>query len=206
MKKAFYIIGVYILLSCTKARVNNSASIKAPDSIPNTPSCIVYLQPYNQFSSKETEAIIPKLREKFDYYLGGTWDFQILPIIKLPSNTYIKSLNRYSAVSILDYEKKNRKKETVIIGLTHEDICANVHGKSNYGIIGLSSLSERVCIVSDKRLIDKRDLWKPVMHEFMHAFFGLKHCQEDNDSCIMQDGKGKGDFTNKNIICKSCFN
>ena len=175
-----------------------------PDSICNTPQCVIYLQPYENFTSEEASKLKPILQEKFGSFLYGHWEFEVLPNKKLPSSTYVKEINRYKATSILDYEKSLIKGHEMIIGLTHKDICMDIHGKKNYGIIGCSFRPSQVCIVSDKRVKNKKDYWKPVMHEFIHAFYGAGHCPEDNDSCIMQDGKGKGDFSKKETLCNSC--
>lgn len=206
MKQIFlFIIGIILVTSCNNRNATQEEyEIETPDSIANTPECIIYLQPYNTFSMKDTEKLVPELRTKFDSLLYGYWLFVVLEPINLPKDSYIKSINRYKATKILDEESRKRKKETVIIGLTHEDICTDIHKKKNYGIIGLSYSSKRVCIISDKRLHNKKDTWKPIMHEFIHAFYGSSHCAEDNDFCIMQDGKGKGDFSNKNTLCASC--
>ena len=177
------------------------------DSLCNTPECVIYLLPYNDFTQEETEKLLPVLKKKFGKMLYGYWDFRILPNKSLPNNSYINAIDRYKATSILDYEKtliKETSKWEMIIGLTHKDICMDIHGKKNYGIIGCSYRPGYICIVSDKRVKNKKDYWKPIMHEFIHAFYNEGHCPEDNNSCIMQEGKGKGDFSNKEILCNSC--
>lgn len=170
----------------------------------SSPQCVIYLQPYENFTSEEANKLKTVLQDKFGSFLHGYWEFKLLPTKKLPSSTYVKEINRYKATAILNYEKSLIKGHEMIIGLTHKDICMNIHGKQNYGIIGCSYRPGQVCIVSDKRVKNKNDFWKPVIHEFIHGFYGADHCPEDNDSCIMQDGKGKGDFSHKDILCISC--
>ena len=50
----------------------------------------------------------------------------------------------------------------------------------------------------------KRDYWKVVTHEFTHTACRYSHCPDDNPLCIMKDAKGKADFSNKEIFCKTC--
>ena len=92
----------------------------------------------------------------------------------------------------------------VYIGITHEDICARVHGVQDYGIVGYSYSPGTVCVVSDKRLKDKSLVWKPVLHEFMHAFYGAKHCPNDDPTCYMKDAKGHGNFKIQDKLCGKC--
>lgn len=91
-----------------------------------------------------------------------------------------------------------------MIGLTHKDICADAHNVKDYGIVGMSFSPGNVCIVSDKRLSNKSDYWKPIIHEFIHAFYGAKHCPNDDPRCLMKDAKGKGTFRIQNYLCDSC--
>jgi len=209
------LINMLLLCSCSNgksAKSNTNQTVAKveieegiePDSMCNTPQCVIYLQPYADFSTHEVELLLPDLQRQFDGLLYGYWEFKVLPVIPLPEDAYIKNINRYRATVILNHEKKQLKGNEMVIGLTHKDICMDIHGKKNYGIIGCSFKSSRVCVVSNKRLKNKDDYWKPILHEFIHAFYKAGHCPEDNDSCIMQDGKGKGDFTNKNILCSSC--
>lgn len=109
-----------------------------PDSLCNTPQCVIYLLPYENFTSEEANKLKPVLQEKFGSFLYGHWEFKLLPSKKLPTSTYIKDINKYRATAILDYEKSLIKGCEMIIGLTHKDICMDIHGKNNYGIIGCS--------------------------------------------------------------------
>ena len=115
----------------------------------------------------------------------------------------MSSLKRYKGISLLNNLKLNSK-DTVIIGLTHGDICADVHNMKNYGIVGYSFVNRNVSVVSDKRLKDKRMIWKPVIHEFMHSFFGSPHCPNDDPKCFLKDAKGKGNFEIQEYLCHSC--
>ena len=208
MKKILLLLTAMQLFACStnggKHDPVEKTIVETPDTNCRNRQRVIYLQPYDNYSVEEAEKLKPVLQKKFDSFLYGHWELHVLPVKKLPSNSYVKDINRYRATVVLNYEKSMINGHEMIIGLTHKDICMNIHGKQNYGIIGCSYRPGQVCIVSDKRLKNKRDYWKPILHEFIHAFYGARHCPEDNDSCIMQDGKGKGDFSHKEILCISC--
>ena len=70
--------------------------------------------------------------------------------------------------------------------------------------MGLSHRPGHACVVSTFRLKKHSQLWKLVIHEFIHAFFGYSHCPKDNTHCIMQDAHGKNTFDKKNDLCDYC--
>ena len=206
MKTLTLFLLALLMASCSNRQASNAeiALTDEPDTLCNTPQCMIYIQPYNGFKSEEANKLLPVLKLKMDSLLYGYWEFCVLPPIPLPDSTHVKDINRYRATAILRHEQRLLKGNEVIIGLTHEDICMDVHGKKDYGIIGCSFRPGQVCIVSDKRLKNKRDFWKPVVHEFIHAFYGAPHCPEDNDFCLMQDARGKANFATKDSLCYSC--
>ena len=160
------------------------------------PHATILIQPYGNFTKKEIEKVIPKLKEELDRWAYGAWTFEILDSKPFPTNR---------AIDILREQKKYKlKNDEVLMGLTHEDIKADVHNVKNYGIVGLAFLRGYVCVVSDKRLKDKSQIWKPMIHEFMHAFFASPHCPNDDPTCYMKDAKGKGNFGIQDKMCDSC--
>ena len=92
----------------------------------------------------------------------------------------------------------------IIIGLTHKDICTDIHNIKHYGILGISYSPGNVCIISDKRINNKSLIWKTILHEFIHAYYGAKHCPKDDPTCFMVDAKGKGNLAIQNKLCNSC--
>lgn len=166
------------------------------------PHAIIYLQPYGNFSKEEVIKLLPVLKQHFELNYGF-WHFEIKNPINLPIEGKVGK--KYKASSILNSERKLLKGNEIIIGLTHEDICADIHNIKNYGIVGLSFLKRQVCVVSDKRLHDKTNLWKPILHEFMHTFYGSRHCPNDDPKCIMKDAKGHGNFSIQEYLCKDCI-
>lgn len=203
MKKLLFLLPLIIFMGCQK---HNCESVKEEEYICNTPECLIYLQPYEDFKVSEVEKILPDLEYNFGKWLYGAWTFKILEPIPLPKESFVKSKNRYKAAVVLGEQKKILKSyKEVIIGLTHKDICADVHNCKDYGIVGLSFKRQQVCIVSDKRLSNKSIVWKPILHEFMHTFCGADHCKNDDPTCFMKDAKGHGNFGIQDKLCESCL-
>ena len=148
--------------------------------------------------------LLPKLQKAFGEWLYGYWEFKIANPISLPKNSYVKERNRYRVTPILNYESKQLTGYEVIIGLTHKDICTDIHGQKDYGIVGISRPLKQVSLVSDKRLKDKSLMWKPILHEFIHTFYGAKHCPNDDPTCFMKDAKGHGNFEIQDKLCDAC--
>ena len=197
MKKVLILL-LITLLGCTQQTNNINRTIRRWSQSPY----VIYIQPYEGFSEKEVNRIIPELNEQFHHWLRGKWEFKVLKPIPLPKVS--KYNNKYEALEILDFQLSKVKNDVIIIGLTHEDICKDNHGFKHYGIIGLSYRPGNVCIVSDKRLKDKSQIWKTILHEFMHAYYGAVHCPNDDPTCFMVDAKGKGNLGVQNKLCNAC--
>ena len=203
MKQLLCILFFGILLfSCSNG--TTKGDYFEADTLCSTPQCVIVLQPYEDFSRKEVEKLLPKLQKTFDKWLYGHWKFKIANPIRLPQNSYVKERNRYRVTPILNYESKQLTEYEVIIGLTHKDICTDIHGKKDYGIVGISRPLKQVSLVSDKRLKHKSMMWKPILHEFIHTFYGAKHCPNDDPTCFMKDAKGHGNFEIQDKLCDAC--
>lgn len=186
---------ILICFSCSKQQHENTCLC---------PHTTIYLQPYEDFTEEEANKLVPKLLDEFSYWLYGGWEFKVLKPIPLPDKSFVSERNRYRAIDILETQSDNLKGKGVVVGLTHKDICADVHNVKNYGIVGYSYTPGNSCVVSDKRLKNKKIIWKPLLHEFMHAFYGAKHCPKDDPKCFMVDAKGKGNFAIQDRLCDSC--
>ena len=94
-----------------------------------------------------------------------------------------------------------------IIGVTNRDIATAVHGKKDFGILGLSYLGgHKASIISTYRLKNGKDLWKLALHEFAHGYFRAPHCPKDDPACILQDAKGGNPhFELKKSLCEVCL-
>ena len=174
------------------------------DTICSCPQCIIKLLPYDDYTKKEAMRLLPKLQKAFDEWLYGAWKFEIMDPAILPQSSYVKERNRYRVTPILNRQSNLIKGNEVIIGLTHKDICTSIHGVKDYGIVGISRLKKQVCLVSDKRLKDKSLYWKPILHEFIHTFYGANHCPNEDPTCFMKDAKGHGNFEIQDKLCDSC--
>lgn len=203
MKQLFCILFFGILLFSCGNGTTKGDYIEA-DTLCSTPQCVIVLQPYEDFSKKEVEKLLPKLQKAFGEWLYGYWEFKIANPISLPKNSYVKERNRYRVTPILNYESKQLTGYEVIIGLTHKDICTDIHGQKDYGIVGISRPLKQVSLVSDKRLKEKSLMWKPILHEFIHTFYGAKHCPNDDPTCFMKDAKGHGNFEIQDKLCDAC--
>lgn len=177
------------------------------DTLCPCPEATILLQPYDDFTKKEAYQLENELAKHFDDILYGTWTFKVLPTKKMSSQWYYKPRNRYRADKIigsLEHDVSRNARDTVIIALTHHDISTSIHGQKDYGVMGLSHRPGHACVVSTFRLKKHSQLWKLVIHEFIHAFFGYPHCPKDNTHCIMQDAHGKNTFDKKNDLCDYC--
>ena len=77
-------------------------------------------------------------------------------------------------------------------------------GRPDWGVLGLSLIPKKACVVSTFRVRNRRDLWKVAAHEFIHTCFEYQHCPDDNPKCLMKDAKGRADFSNKSMLCEKC--
>ena len=111
---------------------------------------------------------------------------------------------RYRADKIINSLAKNANGQHVIIALTHKDISVSYKGKPDWGVLGLSLIPKKACVVSTFRVRNRKDLWKVVSHEFIHTCFEYQHCPDDNPKCLMKDAKGHADFSGKSTLCEKC--
>ena len=197
MKKILLLITLMICLGCSHKQENQDIQCSCPH-------VTICLQPLDNFTKKEALSLVPVLEDKFGYWIYGEWKFKVLDPKPLPKDAFVASRNRYRTTPILNMGKKLLTSDEIIIGLTHKDICADVHNIKNYGIMGMSYLGGQVCIVSDKRLKNKSYYWKLILHEFMHTFYKAPHCPKDDPTCIMKDAKGHGNLKIQNKLCGSC--
>ena len=202
MKKIILFLLVLIAFTCTKQTAPDKQQEEEINPF-HTPYKQYVIQPYNM-SIEEGN--------KFEKYLRtiGPFEWSDISVVypkKLDDSFDNPNHTRFQAQKILNWQKKNCSyKETcdsiiIVIGYIHDDISIPLHGKSDWGIQGLGSIGKYQCLVSDFRIKNKNDLWKITLHEIGHAY-GLNHCP--NNSCIMQDCKGKPNWKNKKWFCNYC--
>lgn len=71
------------------------------DTLCPCPEATILLQPYDDFTQKETYQLENELTKHFDDILYGTWTFKVLPTKKMSSQWYYKPRNRYRADKII---------------------------------------------------------------------------------------------------------
>lgn len=165
----------------------------------------VYFQPYD-FTHAEVVQLQHDFEKNFNPMVSTKISFKILPSMPLPKGCLNQAKSRYRATKILNWQRENLSIPYggVVIGLTHKDISTSAHGASDYGILGLAYMGSQVCIVSDHRVRNKRELWKVASHEFIHAFYNYGHCPKDDPTCIIKDAKGKENLSRKKQLCPTC--
>lgn len=208
MTRILVIIAIAVLFVCYSCGNRTQRDILEVsvdvDTICSCPQCQIILQPYSDFKQEDVEKLLPTIKDAFDKWLYGYWEFKILDPIEIPKESYVQDRDRYKVTPILNFQSHRLKANEVIIGLTHKDICTDIHGQKNYGIVGISRPLKQVCLVSDRRLKDKSQYRKPILHEFMHTFYGAPHCPADNPKCFMKDAKGHGNFNIQDKLCDYC--
>ena len=177
-----------------------------PDTLCTCPHVKISLQPYD-FSQDEAR----RLKADLEKNLGsqsGVWalSFDVLPNKTLTDELKNDAGTRYRADKIIKSLEKEADGQHIIIALTHKDISVSHKGKADWGVLGLSLIPKKACVVSTYRLKNRRDLWKLATHEFVHTCFNYQHCPDDNPKCIMKDAKGHSDFSRKNTLCIKCYN
>ena len=207
MKKIIEIIilGILVLISFVVLRtyqVNKSNTLVT-----------INIQPLNSIENVED---INQYTKEFDKYLKEigleNYEIKILPGKEIPANHFIDysyedmDWFKVRADSLVKFLNTDNKREFTV-GITNNDICCDVHGIKNWGVLGLSYLGHRFnsCIVSTCRVKNNKDVWKIMAHEFTHAFFSQSHCKADDPHCIMQDAKKKPKFGIKNHLCDTCM-
>ncbi len=197
-RRFFYVLlEVLILLGCKQEVRTEQANCTCAPTI-----C---LQPYDNFTQKETKQLSKVLEKKFQKLFGVEFEIDVLPNKKLSSDLMNDAKTRYRADKIIGSLKKVAGDHRIMIGLTHKDVSFPYKGRADWGVLGLSIHGTYACVVSDFRLKHKqRDYWKVVAHEFTHTACNYGHCPEDNANCIMKDAKGKANFGNKEDFFETC--
>lgn len=162
----------------------------------------LYIQPYNISNSKQVIDFKDSLQIHLNEIITKPTNIIILPNIQLDDSLKATSI-KYKASTILQ-NQVSMNLPGPVIGFTNYDISTRCRGIDNWGVLGLAFLNKNTCIVSTYRLKDKSLIWKVGIHELMHAHYGLRHCPNDSDSCIMKDAKGKANFKNKDHLCDTC--
>jgi archaemetzincin len=130
-------------------------------------------------------------------------NLEILPTTNMPTSAYYKPRNRYRADSLIHWLNSKAKTNEIYVGITANDISATKGRHEDWGVMGLSYVSGKACVVSYKRLKDKSNFYKVVIHEIGHSM-GLPHCP--NKTCFMRDADGKDTTEEETGFCSNCNN
>jgi len=167
----------------------------------------LYLQPFNDFTNKEAQYVKRKMKVFLKDATGVELDIEILPAKKLDDMCLNDAKTRYRGDKILNAYKDSANSHVIIIGMLHDDISVSYKGKADWGVLGYSYKCSNVGVASSYRVKNKRrDFWKVVAHEFIHAHFNYGHCLKNDDNCIIQDAKGHPNFSTKESLCDYCKN
>ena len=194
------LLSILCLVGCSKKKEN-----VCPEE-ENHKTCELVIQPYGDFSRTTAQSVSNDLKK----FLEENTELRIANIVILDNKDLSGDLmndqnTRYSADKILNSQKPIRSNpDQVVVGLTKKDISTPLRGIDDWGIQGLAYLGQNNCVVSTYRISKSVPLWKPVAHEFIHAYFNMHHCAEDNPNCLIQDGHGKPKWSKKNNLCESC--
>ena len=166
----------------------------------------IYLQPYDDFTQKEAEKLKADLDKHLEGILDGSFEVKVLPNKPLLGSFLGETGKKYRIDKLISDLKENADEHNIYIGITNRDICRDYkNGVKDWGVLGSSIADYHACVVSDYRLKHKkRDMWKVVVHEFIHTFYGANHCPNDDPRCFMKDAKGHGNFEIQNKLCDSC--
>lgn len=171
--------------------------------ISQTPQTIC-LQPYNGFSKAETEVVRSELVVHFSEIMDRPFEIEILDGKTLPERFRNVRGTGFRADSILNYEKTFCPRKAIMIGLLKEDITYTSKTDDECGIYGLSYTYGNVTVVSTFRPNRNEELWKVILHEFIHTYYHLSHCEKDDPHCIMQEGHGLPRLYEKEGLCDDC--
>lgn len=217
---------LFILATIFYGCKSNNVDTEEDEFYHGPPYITVCFVPMDGISKGEMTRLMKDFKDKFAETQFEPYFVDSFDAVATPDSCMNKKYNRLNAKKMLsflnnkysDLAKEKAVKNGVgkaptlfhIIGVTNKDISTAVHGKENYGIMGLSYLSSGRChasVISTYRLPRKQDLWKLATHEFCHGFYNAKHCPNNDPSCIMTDAKGGNPhLEKKDSLCLTCAN
>jgi len=164
---------------------------------PRPANRVFVLQPFAGISSSEVNTLYEKLKTIIPKTI-------LRPTVTLPGNAFYAARNRYRADTIISYLNRFGSVDTVIIGLTNQDISTSKDKIADWGVMGLGLQPGNACVISTFRLskVNLSDqLYKTALHELGHTQ-GLPHCK--NKGCFMRDAGGGNHLDEETGFCQSC--
>lgn len=129
-------------------------------------------------------------------------DVRILPAEPMPVNAWYKPNKRWRADTLIGWMSKRATTGEVYLGITTNDISTTREGVAkDWGIMGLGLQPGRACVASSKKLKDKSQFPKIVIHELGHTA-GLPHCPSPR--CLMRSANGRDHTREIDAFCDKC--
>jgi archaemetzincin len=166
----------------------------------------IYIQPLGDaLPDADAELVEQSLKAFYDY------DVERLERVALPKLAYYAPRARYRAEKLLDFLADQLPTDGFrILGLTGVDISTTKGPHHDWGILGLATIDDTLCIISSFRAQRgatsaeqaRIRLAKTAVHEIGHTL-GLPHCPRHG--CLMEDGKGSVLTTDGEYdLCHEC--
>lgn len=173
----------------------------------------------NKFPPKPAPIIIPPLGKVDDWLVDSVTirleelmqrQVSIGKAMAIPQYAYNPSRKRFVADSLLVFLLHQKPTDFAkIIGITKYDIETHVGKNDHWGIMGLGFCPGNSCIVScirpQKKATGRKQLINRMvalcLHELGHTY-SLDLCKDE--SCIMQDAKGRNRLDFSGRFCFSC--
>ncbi|OIV43802.1 Zn-dependent protease [Flavobacterium johnsoniae] len=189
--KYSFLVFLFIIISCTNGKKESSNTIQ------KTNQKVIVIQPLGNFKTEQANKVLTEIKTINSNVV-------LRPSISFPENSFYKPRNRYRADSIIKSLKNNIGRDSVIVGLSNQDISTTYKGIKDWGVMGLGYNPGKACVVSDFRLSLKnknQQFYKLVLHELGHTA-GLPHCAIK--SCLMRDAKGGNPLDEEKEFCPDC--
>lgn len=186
MKYCFLFL-YFLLISCNKD--------KKEDQIPV--SKVIVIQPLGNFKINQANNLLVQIKKISPNVV-------LRQSISFPENSYYKPRNRYRADSIIKVLHNYIGKDSVIVGLSNNDISVTKNGIKDWGVMGLGYRPGKSCVISDFRMAGKnrdQQFYKVVLHELGHTE-GLPHCKVK--TCLMRDAEGGNHLDEEKDFCANC--
>lgn len=164
---------------------------------PNKTAKVIVIQPLGNFSNKEAVKVFNQIKKINSSVI-------LKNNIPFPHNSYFEPRNRYRADSLIKHLSSTIGKDSVIIGLSKNDISTTKGKIKDWGVMGLGYRPGNACIVSSFRLSKKNkteQFYKVALHELGHTE-GLPHCKIK--TCLMRDAEGGNPLDKEKDFCKDC--
>ena len=157
----------------------------------------IVIQPFEGMPKEEVQYVEREIKKIYPY-------IKVMEETPLQKKFMNSAKTRYRADLLIKDLNLKAKEGTCVIGLTNKDISTTKGKYADWGVMGLGYCPGNACVISNYRVKGKdrlEKLYKLSIHELGHTQ-GLPHCP--SEGCIMQDAKGKDNFSKEYGFCKKC--